>query len=74
MPPRLDNSRNHADAINAAQLPGRSCAITLQTLPLERPVYAAGCVWSIGLAAWIIQDGNYADFTVGDRAEFALEF
>lgn len=31
-------------------------------------------VWSIGLAAWIIQDGNYADFSVGDRAEFALEF
>jgi hypothetical protein len=29
---------------------------------------------SIGLAAWIIQDGNYADFNVGDRAEFALEF
>lgn len=30
--------------------------------------------WSISLAAWIIQDGNYGDFSVGDRAEFALEF
>lgn len=30
--------------------------------------------WSIGLAAWIIQDGNYGNFSVGDRAEFALEF
>lgn len=30
--------------------------------------------WSIGLAAWIIQDGNYGDFAAGDRAEFAVEF
>lgn len=30
--------------------------------------------WSIGLAAWIIQDGNYGEFTVGERADFALEF
>ena len=30
--------------------------------------------WSIGLAAWIIQDGDYGDFNVGERAEFALEF
>ncbi|WP_454740457.1 hypothetical protein [Cupriavidus necator] len=28
----------------------------------------------IGLNAWIIQDGNYTDFRVGDRARFALEF
>jgi hypothetical protein len=27
--------------------------------------------WSIGLAAWIIQDGNYGDFNVGQRAEIA---
>jgi hypothetical protein len=28
----------------------------------------------IGLAAWIIQDGNYSEFTVGQEAKFALEF
>ncbi len=28
----------------------------------------------IGLAGWIIQDGNYPDFSVGDKREFALEF
>jgi hypothetical protein len=28
----------------------------------------------IGVSSWIIQDGNYDDFTVGQRAEFALEF
>jgi hypothetical protein len=27
-----------------------------------------------GLAAWIIQDGNYHDFAVGDVRSFALEF
>ena len=29
---------------------------------------------SIGLSAWIIQDGNYGDFRVGQQARFALEF
>lgn len=28
----------------------------------------------VGLSAWIIQDGNYGDFALGDRAKFALEF
>lgn len=28
----------------------------------------------IGLDAWIIQDGNYPDFAVGDVRHFALEF
>jgi hypothetical protein len=31
-------------------------------------------IWDIGLDAWIIQDGNYPDFEVGQIAEFALEF
>lgn len=31
-------------------------------------------VWDIGLSAWIIQDGNYPDFCVGQTAEFAVEF
>jgi hypothetical protein len=26
------------------------------------------------MSAWVIQDGNYPDFAVGQRAEFALEF
>jgi hypothetical protein len=30
--------------------------------------------WEIGLAAWIIQDGNYDNFETGQTAEFALEF
>ena len=28
----------------------------------------------IGIASWIIQDGNYPDFAVGDVRTFALEF
>jgi len=28
----------------------------------------------IGLDSWIIQDGNYGDFRVGEEARFALEF
>ena len=28
----------------------------------------------VGLSAWIIQDGNYDDFHVGDTSCFALEF
>jgi hypothetical protein len=28
----------------------------------------------IGLSSWIIQDGNYGDFTKGDVAAFALQF
>jgi hypothetical protein len=30
--------------------------------------------WVFDLAAWIIQDGNYADFQRGQVAEFAVEF
>jgi len=29
---------------------------------------------AIGLSAWIIQDGNYGDFSRGTQAAFALEF
>ena len=29
---------------------------------------------NVGLDAWIIQDGNYADFRVGEEQDFALEF
>jgi len=30
--------------------------------------------WDIGVAAWIIQDGQYPDFEVGQTVEFAVEF
>jgi hypothetical protein len=30
-------------------------------------------VW-VGLSSWIVQDGNYSDFQVGDIVRFALEF
>lgn len=30
--------------------------------------------FSIAVDSWIIQDGNYGDFAVGDEATFALEF
>jgi hypothetical protein len=33
-----------------------------------------GLRWSIGLEGWIIQDGNYDDFVVASRPEFAVEF
>ena len=29
---------------------------------------------SVGVDSWIIQDGNYGDFTVGQKTQFALEF
>lgn len=28
----------------------------------------------IGLEHWVLQDGNYTDFAVGDRRQFAVEF
>ena len=28
----------------------------------------------VGLSSWIIQDGNYGDFSCGERAAFAVEF
>ncbi|MGH3327494.1 MAG: hypothetical protein ACRDPT_06830 [Streptomycetales bacterium] len=31
-------------------------------------------LWWIGLHSWIIQDGNYPDFTQGQQVEFAVEF
>jgi hypothetical protein len=32
-----------------------------------------GDEWAINVAGWIIQDGNYRDFVVGDQSEFAVE-
>lgn len=30
--------------------------------------------WLVSMSSWVIQDGNYADFVVGERRRFALEF
>lgn len=30
--------------------------------------------WWIGLEGWVLQDGNYTDFAVGQARQFALEF
>jgi hypothetical protein len=30
--------------------------------------------WNIGLSAWVIQDGSYPDFAVGETIEFGVEF
>ena len=30
--------------------------------------------WWIGLSGWVLQDGNYTDFAVGQVRQFALEF
>lgn len=30
--------------------------------------------WCVGLSSWIIQDGNYGEFSCQQQAEFALEF
>lgn len=30
--------------------------------------------WTIGLSSWVLQDGNYTEFVVGQRRQFALEF
>jgi hypothetical protein len=35
---------------------------------------AVPVTWVIGLDSWIVQDGNYDDFSRGQNASFALEF
>jgi len=30
--------------------------------------------WFLSMSSWVIQDGNYRDFAVGERRRFALEF
>ena len=31
-------------------------------------------IWDVYLSSWIIQDGNYPDFEIGQTPEFAVEF
>jgi hypothetical protein len=40
----------------------------------RRGGFAISNRWNIGINAWIIQDGNYPDFAIGQVAEFAVEF
>ena len=30
-------------------------------------------LWRLGLSSWLIEDGNYHDFTRGQKAELAIE-
>lgn len=30
--------------------------------------------WQIGLSSWVVQDGTYVDFAVGERRQFAVGF
>ena len=30
--------------------------------------------WLLSMSSWVIQDGNYADFAVGEPRRFALEY
>ncbi len=30
--------------------------------------------WVLGISSWVISDGNYADFAVGEQRRFALEY
>jgi hypothetical protein len=43
------------------------------TIGFVIPTIAPG-EWWVGLASWIISDGNYPEFNVGERRRFALEF
>ena len=42
----------------------------LNSNQMDNPQYE----YEIGLSSWIVQDGNYDNFEVGQNAEFALEF
>ena len=51
----------------------------MERLPLRRNAeflfwLVMWCLLILGLASWIIQDGNYPDFSTGDQRRFALEF
>jgi hypothetical protein len=60
--PVASDARVNGTAIGRAAMPNRS----MQDLePGE---------WLVSLSAWVIQDGNYGDFTVGERQRFALEY
>ena len=43
--------------------------VSLISMALNQP-----STWNIGLSAWIVQDGNYPDFGVGETVKFAVEF
>jgi len=56
----------------------RNSVITLGRVPPQqrqsRNLTAISDYLGIGLASWVIQDGNYGDFVSGKHAAFALEF
>ena len=40
----------------------------------SEPAARTGPLVHVALSSWIVQDGNYGDFSVGQEARFALEF
>lgn len=47
----------------------------MTTVPGAAPVPGrAGTDWWIGLPGWVLQDGSYTDFAVGEIRQFAVEF
>lgn len=41
---------------------------------MRRPSFERRNMLNVGIDSWIIQDGNYPDFKIGESARFALEF
>ena len=49
------------------QRPGRQRLI-------ESDIVVDVSTWTLGLESWIIQDGNYGDFSTGQEVELAAEY
>ena len=65
--------RDHRDGRIVAMLhPVRWTQIVEVEIP--PPVTDTDSLIHVGLSSWIIQDGNYSDFHVGQEVKFALEF
>ena len=56
----------------------RNSIISYNPVPPQRKrprsMMAKSDLLTVGLASWVVQDGNYGDFARGKRAAFALEF
>lgn len=60
--------------VGAVAMSGGVLSATLMRMR-EEPVGTVGTdSWLLGIDAWVIQDGNYPDFVIGQQADFAVEF
>jgi hypothetical protein len=41
---------------------------------IESDIMVDMSTWTLGLNSWIIQDGNYDDFSTGQEVELAVEY